>query len=283
MNLKCLNVLAVGLAGVVALGACGGGSDAGSSGLARGRTAKTSTTTAASVSSTTTTGPAVSPTTTARPPVTATTTTTTPSGRFVDGVPQVTASPRSGVAGDRIHIEGHGFTEQNWKEPTARLWLAGSAPGCALYAAAAHTVTVSASGLLSGEFIVPAEGECRQSDVPEAPVRAGAYRIVFQCTACTIGELEVAADPPGPAYCSDVVFSPNSENGASSIRATGLSCVQAEALVRKVGGPLGPINGAPTADADGFHCVRTSQSDVGLPTSTYECTNGAERVTFVRT
>lgn len=39
----------------------------------------------------------------------------------------------------------------------------------------------------------------------------------------------------------------------------------------------------PQADADGFQCVRTGQSDRGLPSATFACTSGSKRITFVRT
>jgi hypothetical protein len=117
------------------------------------------------------------------------------------------------------------------------------------------------------------------------PLIGGTYNISYQCTACHIGQIEITAPASTIALkCENVGFTPNSDNLASDIVATGLSCAEAEALVRKVGPPLGPINGLPRAEADGFVCVRTSQTEGrGLPSSTYECTSGGKTVTFHRT
>jgi hypothetical protein len=115
-------------------------------------------------------------------------------------------------------------------------------------------------------------------------VLAGRYRIVYQCTACTIGEFTVTRSaPPATAPCDNVGFTPNSDNVAADIVAYGLSCPEAEAVVRKVAGPFGPVNGAGHGEADGFTCVRTGEEDRGLPTATYECTRGSQRITFTRT
>lgn len=265
----------VGVVALVVLAACSGGDDAGSAALDTARP----TTTVAAEGPTTTAAPA-SPTT--RAPVT--TTPPRPAPEYMNGIPQVKAVPARGAVGARIRIDGYGFTEQQWQAPGAFLWVVGSAPGCALYAQADHTVRVGSDGHLTGDFVIPARGECRQSSVGEVPVTAGRYTIVYSCTPCRIGELEVTAPPaPVPTPCNDVVFTPNSENGASSIVATGISCADAEAFVRKVGGPLGPINGLPHTEADGFVCERTSQEDRGLPSATYRCTRGAQLITFLRT
>lgn len=146
-------------------------------------------------------------------------------------------------------------------------------------------MTVTSGGHLSGSFVVPSHGNCRQSSGDYEPVLAGHYRIVYQCTACTIGGFEVTVSaPPASATCDDVGFAPNSDNMAAEIVAYGLSCEEAEAVVRQVGGPLGPVNGAERGEADGFTCIRTSQYEGrGLPSATYECTRGSQRITFTRT
>ena len=82
--------------------------------------------------------------------------------------------------------------------------------------------------------------------------------------------------------CANVGFTPNSDNVASAIVATGLTCAEAQALVRRVGPPLGP-GGPARAEADGFTCIRTGQSSAGLESATYECTNGPRKVSFTRT
>lgn len=72
--------------------------------------------------------------------------------------------------------------------------------------------------------------------------------------------------------------------GGASPRACGRSCQEAESVVRKVGGPLGSVNGAARGEADGFTCVRTSQQEgQGLSSARYECTRGSQRITLTRT
>ena len=88
--------------------------------------------------------------------------------------------------GARVRLEGTGFTDGMWMATGATLWLAESG-GCNLYAEAQHSITVSPSGRLTGELTVPRVGNCRMSSIGERPVTAGTYRIVFTCTACSIG------------------------------------------------------------------------------------------------
>jgi hypothetical protein len=193
-------------------------------------------------------------------------------------------SPGQGPVGARISITGDGFTGDHWRQPGVPLWLTGSHAGCAFFAEATHTVQVSAGGHLAGDFVVPASGSCRFSEGGDVAVAPGHYEIAYQCTACMIGGFEVTSRGGASGTdCGNVAFSANSENMASDIVAYGLPCEEATALVREVGPGLGPINGLPRAEADGFVCVRTSQSDRYLPTSTYECTRDSARVTFVRT
>jgi len=201
--------------------------------------------------------------------------------RHVDGVPQVKATPGAAKVGDRVRVEGYGFTGEQWAAPNAPLWLALDG-GCGLYARAESTLRVTAGGRLVGELTVPARGECRQSDRSDEPVVACRYRIAFSCTACFIGELKVVASPSAGTACGNVSFTPNSDNVASGIVAVNMPCSEAKALVRKVGPPLG-FNGDATAQADGFRCVRTSREDVTLPMATYQCIKGTKKVTFTRT
>lgn len=260
---------------LIVLGACSGGGDPKSLGpvpTAPSTTVEPTTTTTVPAATTTTARGA----TTTRPPVNSGPVSTV-KPVVVDGVPQVTASPARAAVGARVRIDGTGFTDEMWQARGATLWLAEKA-GC-LYAEARHTVTVSAAGRLSGELTVPASGNCRMSDVGERPVTSGTYRIVFACTACAIGEL-VVTTTAGP--CVNVEFAPNSDNLAVEIRATGVGCVEAEALVRKVGTQLRSVGGPSRVEADGWVCVRTSQSEQGLPSSEFECVNGSRKVTFRR-
>lgn len=262
------------LAGVLVLGGCSNG-DARS--LAPVPTAPaTSTTTATTVPV-----PSTAPATTG-PPVTTgrASTTTTAAPVLVNGIPQVTATPARAPVGGRVRIEGTGFTDPMWRTAEPPLWLAGGS-GCNFYAQASHSIAVSSTGRLTGEFTVPSTGNCRMSDILDRPVTSGTYRIVFLCTPCAVGELQVTTTA-GP--CVNVGFTPNSDNVAGSIMATGMDCAEAEAVVRKAGAQVGPVNGPARLEVDGFVCVRTAQNDgPGLPAAEYECTSGSKKVTFHRT
>lgn len=271
-----LRVLGLVLAGLVVTGACAGGSGTKSFPLEAG-----STTTSTSTTSTTV-APATTSTTKAVQGTTVTTRTTTPPASR--GEPRVVASPTGAAPETRVSIAGDGFTSEHWRAPNAPLWLAGGPSGCDFFAPADAQVTVTAGGHLSGSFVVPSHGACRQSSTGEGPVLAGKYRIVYQCTACTIGELTVTRSAqPNVDHCENVGFTPNTDDVVADIVAYGLSCDEALVVVRKVAKPLGPVNGAPRGEADGFVCLRTSEYEGrGLPSAAYECTRGAQRITFTR-
>jgi len=90
---------------------------------------------------------------------------------------------------------------------------------------------------------------------------------------------------PTGGRCADQNFTPNSEDIAGDVVATGLSCVEAEAFVRRVGPLVGATGGPANIEVGGFACVRTKEDDGqrGIPSSDYECTNGDQKVTFHRT
>lgn len=85
--------------------------------------------------------------------------------------------------------------------------------------------------------------------------------------------------------CANVGFSSNTDDRASDMKATGLSCTEAEALVRSVGPQVKGDGGPARVEADGFVCVRVSAraGDHGPPSAIFECTSGTKKVTFVRT
>lgn len=85
--------------------------------------------------------------------------------------------------------------------------------------------------------------------------------------------------------CGNVSFSSDPVDRASDVKATGLSCAEAEALVRNVGPQVKGDGGPARVEADGFVCLRTSAraGDHGPPSAIFECTSGAKKVTFVRT
>jgi hypothetical protein len=81
--------------------------------------------------------------------------------------------------------------------------------------------------------------------------------------------------------CETVGFTPNTEDAASSIKATGLSCAEAEAFVR-VAGRQTSVGGPAQLDVEGYRCVQVRTVEDPLPQALYECTNGPRKVTFVR-
>ena len=82
--------------------------------------------------------------------------------------------------------------------------------------------------------------------------------------------------------CMTVGFTPNSEDAASSVKATGLSCAEAEAFVRNAGRRTSS-GGPASVTVDGYRCVLVRSLQEPLPQAFYECTSGAKKVTFVRT
>lgn len=81
--------------------------------------------------------------------------------------------------------------------------------------------------------------------------------------------------------CQSVAFTPNSEDAASQIKATGVTCAEAEAFVREAGRRTSS-GGPQSLTVDGYRCVLTRSVQDPLPQAFYECTNGARKITFVR-
>jgi hypothetical protein len=81
--------------------------------------------------------------------------------------------------------------------------------------------------------------------------------------------------------CATVGFTPNSEDAASSIKARGLPCAEAEDFVR-IAGRRTSVGGPAQLDVEGYHCVQVRTVQEPLPQAFYECTNGPKKVTFVR-
>ncbi len=82
--------------------------------------------------------------------------------------------------------------------------------------------------------------------------------------------------------CPSVGFTPNTEDAATSVTATGLSCAEAETFVRAAGARTSS-GGPARVDVNGYRCVRVRTVREPIPQAFYECTNGAKKVTFVRT
>lgn len=82
--------------------------------------------------------------------------------------------------------------------------------------------------------------------------------------------------------CETVGFTPNSEDAASSIHATGVSCEQARSFVLEAGA-VTSSGGPAQVDVLGYRCVRTRSLEDPIPQAFYECTKSDAKVTYVRT
>ncbi|HET7722015.1 MAG TPA: superoxide dismutase family protein [Acidimicrobiales bacterium] len=85
----------------------------------------------------------------------------------------------------------------------------------------------------------------------------------------------------GTLNCQTIAFTPNSEDAASSVTATGLSCAEAEAFVR-IAGRQTSSGGPAQVNVEGYRCVRVRSVQDPLPQAFYECTSGTKKVTFTR-
>lgn len=107
------------------------------------------------------------------------------------GPDRVAVAPERVTVGSTVHFRGSGFTDPMWRSGDS-LWLVNSDDAsCGLVAAVEQPrVTLTAGGLLEGEFAVPASGSCGQSD-RRFELAPGTYGIVYACASCQIGELTV--------------------------------------------------------------------------------------------
>ena len=117
-----------------------------------------------------------------------------------DGIPQVTLTPAQAAVGGTVAFSGAGFTDSMWRAGDTLWVVGGSEGGCSLYAEAMGArVTLARGGLLEGEFVVPSNGPCRQSEPPRgAEVAPGDYRLAYGCTPCFIGELRIVEEALTP-------------------------------------------------------------------------------------
>lgn len=90
------------------------------------------------------------------------------------------------------------------------------------------------------------------------------------------------ATTPAAQRCASIAFTPDSEDVASDITASGLSCAEAESFVR-VAGEQTSSGGPAEVDVAGYHCVLTQREQDPLPQASYRCVNGPRTVMFVRT
>jgi hypothetical protein len=104
-------------------------------------------------------------------------------------------------------------------------------------------------------------------------------------TATTVPATTTVAPTSATALlCPDVVLSSGPTDLANQIKAIGVSCAQAAALVAKVGPQVTPAGSPSQVESDGFVCrpAGTLGTDHGPPSAVFDCTNGAMKVGFVR-
>jgi Cu-Zn family superoxide dismutase len=104
---------------------------------------------------------------------------------------------------------------------------------------------------------------------------------VAGATTTTRAGSTTTARAAGTLNCQTIAFTPNSEDAASSVTATGLSCAEAEAFVR-IAGRQTSSGGPAQVTVEGYRCVRVRSVQDPLPQAFYECTSGTKKVTFTR-
>jgi len=101
---------------------------------------------------------------------------------------------------------------------------------------------------------------------------------------CVVVVLVVGFAPPAGAAvtrsCGLISFTPNSDDGAFSIRARGVGCVTARRVARAVR-PLKIVDGPRRYRSNGFVC-RGRLDDTSLAMVRWRCARGAAVVTFNR-
>jgi hypothetical protein len=140
-------------------------------------------------------------------------------------------------------------------------------------------------------WLLPACGDGADDVAPAPTTTIGATTITVTTVDRTTPTTVVAtttttpggrATAPVTLRCTSIGFTPNSEDVASDITATGLPCAEAEAFVR-VAGAQTSSGGPEEVDVSGYHCVLTQSEQDPLPQASYRCVDGPKTVTFVRT
>lgn len=103
--------------------------------------------------------------------------------------------------------------------------------------------------------------------------------------AAAFGASAAAATTAGASASADTVrcghigFTPNSDDLATRIRATGVSCRKARGLVRRVRERHDFVSGPRRFRAGGYRC-RVVTEEMGLAIGHYRCRAGATRVAW---
>lgn len=145
------------------------------------------------------------------------------------------------------------------------------------WAAAAIVILVGSGGCGAGDDPTLAPAASPSTTAP--PTTAGPTTPTTPAPAPS--ETTATAPPGRTVECGTVGFTPNSEDAASDITATGLDCAEARAFVEQAGRRTS--SGGPAAlEVAGFRCVRTRAEEDPLPVAHYRCTSGDRTVTFAR-
>jgi hypothetical protein len=91
-----------------------------------------------------------------------------------------------------------------------------------------------------------------------------------------------APSSAAPTKCPPVGFTPNSDDVATDLTATGLDCTEASALVRRARQEHDPVTGPRFFRLDPFTCRAVRQTTT-LESTAYRCDDGARRVTWTKT
>ena len=120
-----------------------------------------------------------------------------PTGHY--GYPAITVSPPRGPVGTHVHVEGEGFTESFWSQQAGagggyQISLERGLSGdCHRLAFEVGTYSVSPTGHLTGDFVVPPTARCTEPD-RVVPVVPGLWTIQIACGFCEMGDFEVTKD-----------------------------------------------------------------------------------------
>jgi hypothetical protein len=90
------------------------------------------------------------------------------------------------------------------------------------------------------------------------------------------------ASSAAPVKCPQIGFTPNSDDVAADIEATGVDCDEASALVRKVRDRRGVVGEQRNFTLPPWSC-RAARGDTALESTAYRCDDGARRVTWQKT
>lgn len=93
---------------------------------------------------------------------------------------------------------------------------------------------------------------------------------------------ETTTAPTTTVSCPNIGLEAGSDNAASSIRSTGVSCADASKLVRTVAAGHNFYSGPRAFSMGGYNCTVVTD-DTGLPKGNYTCTAGSKRVTWTKT